>query len=115
MLTPKLYQLQTIETLAEFLRRTRELGGPAAAFTQITSERTGVGLPYYNAPGFAPADAAGMPYGCLRLPTGEAAPNRKFEILREDGAIIRGVSDANGRTGLQKSQFIGRFTISIIE
>ena len=96
MLTPKLYQLQTIETLAEFLRRTRELGGPAAAFTQITSERTGVGLPYYNAPGFAPADAAGMPYVCLRLPTGGgktllaclAVPAVQRELLCQERSVV---------------------------
>ena len=96
MLTPKLYQIQTIETLAEFLRRTRELGGPAAAFTQITSERTGVGLPYYNAPGFAPADAAGMPYVCLRLPTGGgktllaclAVPAVQRELLCQERSVV---------------------------
>lgn len=47
--------------------------------------------------------------------TGQPAANRKFEIHREDGAIIRGTSDAQGKTGIQKSQMIGRYTISIIE
>lgn len=96
MLTPKLYQFQTIETLAEFFRRTRELGGPAAAFTQLTSERTGVGLPYFNAPGFDPADAAGMPYVCLRLPTGGgktllaclAVPVAQRELLRQERSVV---------------------------
>ena len=41
MLTPKLYQIQAVEALTEFLRCSRTLGGPAAAFTQLTSERTG--------------------------------------------------------------------------
>jgi len=31
--------------------------------------------------------------------------NRKFSIIREDGSVIRGVSDAAGNTGLQKSIF----------
>jgi type VI secretion system secreted protein VgrG len=31
--------------------------------------------------------------------------NRKFSIIREDGSVIRGVSDATGNTGLQKSIF----------
>ena len=32
--------------------------------------------------------------------------NRAFEILRGDGTVIRGKTDASGKTGLQKSQFI---------
>lgn len=96
MFIPKLYQLQTIETLAAFLQRTRELGGPAAAFTQLTSERIGVGLPYFNAPGFDPADAAGMPYVCLRLPTGGgktllaclAVPVVQRELLRSERGVV---------------------------
>ncbi len=96
MFIPKLYQLQTIDTLAAFLRRTRELGGPAAAFTQLTSERAGVGLPYFNAPGFDPADAAGMPYVCLRLPTGGgktllaclAVPVVQRELLRSERGVV---------------------------
>lgn len=70
MLAPKNYQLETVDTLTEFLRRSRALGGPAATFTQITSERTGVGLPYFSAPGFEGEEFRGIPYVCLRLPTG---------------------------------------------
>ena len=96
MFIPKLYQLQTIDTLAAFLQRTREHGGPAAAFTQLTSERTGVGLPYFSAPGFDPADAAGMPYVCLRLPTGGgktllaclAVPVVQRELLRSERGVV---------------------------
>lgn len=96
MLTPKLYQLQAIETLAEFFRRTRALGGPAAAFNQITSERLGVGLNYFNAAGFPPADAAGMPYVCLRLPTGGgktllaclAIPVAQRELLQRERSVV---------------------------
>jgi len=32
--------------------------------------------------------------------------NRKFEIVRGDGSVVRGVTDAKGETGLQKSTFI---------
>lgn len=96
MLTPKLYQLQAIDTLAEFFRRTRALGGPAAAFNQITSERLGVGLNYFNAAGFAPADAAGMPYVCLRLPTGGgktllaclSIPVVQRELLQRERSVV---------------------------
>ena len=96
MFTPKLYQLQALDALTEFLQRTRALGGPAAAFTQLTHERTGVGLPYYSAPGFAPAEAAGMPYVCLRLPTGGgktllaclSIPVVQRELLRQERSVV---------------------------
>ena len=43
----------------------------------------------------------------LRWPYDDASVcNRAFEIVRGDGSVIRGKTDANGRTGLQKSQFI---------
>ncbi|RZT42088.1 type VI secretion system Vgr family protein [Cupriavidus agavae] len=32
--------------------------------------------------------------------------NRKFKILRSDGSVIHGMTDAEGRTGLQKSLFV---------
>lgn len=96
MLTPKLYQLQAVEALTEFLRRSRALGGPAAAFSQLTSERTGVGLPYFNAPGFEAAEFRGMPYVCLRLPTGGgktllaclSVPVIQRELLQSDRAVV---------------------------
>lgn len=31
--------------------------------------------------------------------------NRRFEILRGDGTVVRGTTDEQGKTGLQKSQF----------
>jgi type VI secretion system secreted protein VgrG len=49
----------------------------------------------------------------LELDNGKPATNQTFEIHREDGVIIRGKSDANGRTGLQKSQFIGALAVLI--
>ncbi|MBA3597386.1 MAG: type VI secretion system tip protein VgrG [Methylibium sp.] len=43
----------------------------------------------------------------LRWPyDGSPLKNRAFEIVRGDGSVIRGVTDANGKTGLQKSQFV---------
>ncbi|HBJ85992.1 MAG TPA: restriction endonuclease subunit R [Verrucomicrobiales bacterium] len=96
MLAPKNYQLETVGTLTEFLRRSRDLGGPAAAFTQITSERTGVGLPYFSAPGFAAEEFKGMPYVCLRLPTGGGktllaclcVPVMQRELLQSGHAVV---------------------------
>ncbi len=96
MLTPKLYQLQAVEALTEFLRRSRALGGPAAAFSQMTSERTGVGLPYFSAPGFEAEEFKGMPYVCLRLPTGGgktllaclSVPVVQRELLKSGHAVV---------------------------
>ncbi len=96
MLAPKNFQLETVGTLAEFLRRSRALGGPAAAFTQITSERTGVGLPYFSAPGFEGEEFRGMPYVCLRLPTGGGktllaclcVPVMQRELLQSGHSVV---------------------------
>lgn len=42
----------------------------------------------------------------LRLPfCGSPVANRKFSIIRDDGSVIRGMTDADGKTGLQKSIF----------
>ncbi len=49
------------------------------------------------------------------LHTGEPAINRKFEILREDGTILRGTTDAQGKTGIQKSELLGDYTVTILE
>ena len=51
----------------------------------------------------------------LRLHTDEPAPNRKFKLVREDGAVIRGVTDAEGKTGLQKSDLFGNYSITILD
>jgi len=50
----------------------------------------------------------------LLLPNGEPAKNRSFVIAREDGSRIRGRSDAQGRTGLQKSIQLERIRITIL-
>lgn len=36
---------------------------------------------------------------------GKPVAHRKFSIIREDGSVLRGITDANGKTGLQKSIF----------
>jgi type VI secretion system secreted protein VgrG len=40
--------------------------------------------------------------------------NRKFEIDRGDGSVVRGVTDAAGKTGLQKSQFMEAMDIKLL-
>lgn len=92
---PKLYQLQAIEVLERFLKRTRELGGPATAFAEITAGQ-GTALPYHTVPGFEPAVAREMPYVCLRLPTGGgktllaclSIPVLRRELLQQDHGVV---------------------------
>ncbi|VFR94268.1 VgrG protein [plant metagenome] len=50
----------------------------------------------------------------VRGPSGKAMANRPFEIVREDGARIQGVTDAEGRTGVQRSELLGRYLIKIL-
>jgi type VI secretion system secreted protein VgrG len=40
--------------------------------------------------------------------------SRKFEILRADGSMIRGVTDAAGKTGLQKSDFVEQIQMRLL-
>ena len=35
----------------------------------------------------------------------EPVRNRRFEIVRHDGTVVRGSTDGNGMTGIQKSDF----------
>ncbi|MBN3722697.1 type VI secretion system Vgr family protein [Burkholderia sp. Ac-20379] len=37
--------------------------------------------------------------------SGKPVANRKYSVIREDGSVIRGVTDANGKTGLQRTLF----------
>ncbi|RMO82884.1 DUF2345 domain-containing protein, partial [Pseudomonas syringae group genomosp. 3] len=46
---------------------------------------------------------------------GEVARNVKYEIHRDDGTIISGITDANGRAQQQKSDFLGKYLFKIIE
>lgn len=50
----------------------------------------------------------------LKLPSGKIAANRKFEITRADGTKIKGSSDAQGKTGLQKGVAIEQLAIRIL-
>ncbi|MEQ6340989.1 MAG: type VI secretion system tip protein VgrG [Gammaproteobacteria bacterium] len=50
----------------------------------------------------------------LQLPSGKIAPNLKFEVTRADGSKIRGASDAQGRTGLQKGQVVDVLDVKIL-
>lgn len=39
--------------------------------------------------------------------------NQKFSIIREDGSVISGVTDSEGKTGLQKSLFVDGMRLRI--
>ncbi|HWP20871.1 MAG TPA: DUF2345 domain-containing protein, partial [Burkholderiaceae bacterium] len=52
----------------------------------------------------------------LRWPYDDAPiANRRFEVLRADGTTVRGRTDANGRTGLQKSDFLEQLNLRLLE
>ncbi|MCA3158750.1 MAG: DUF2345 domain-containing protein, partial [Burkholderiales bacterium] len=40
--------------------------------------------------------------------------NRKFVITRPDGSQVRGNTDINGRTGLQKTVFLEKFQLKLL-
>lgn len=71
MLTLKQYQLNTLEALRLYFRRVVELSGanfrdPASsAFYDVTGELLGQGIPFREVPRLP-----GLPYVCLRIPTG---------------------------------------------
>ncbi|MDK9692283.1 DUF2345 domain-containing protein [Azospira sp.] len=50
----------------------------------------------------------------LQQENGKPVVNRKFEVIREDGTKLRGQTDAQGQTGLQKSLFLENVTVRIL-
>ncbi|AMP12841.1 type VI secretion system Vgr family protein [Collimonas pratensis] len=47
--------------------------------------------------------------------SGKAMANRRFEITREDGSVLRGATDAEGKTGIQKSQLMGNIHLKFLD
>jgi type III restriction enzyme len=66
------YQNKTLESLARYLRRCRELNDPERAFLEVTSELWGMGHPYNKVHrlGNGAEMPQDMPFVCLRVPTG---------------------------------------------
>ena len=64
--TPKIYQLQVLDSVETYFKACHELPSPSIAFTATTERLWGRGNTYNPLSGF-PAD---MPYFCLRVPTG---------------------------------------------
>lgn len=50
----------------------------------------------------------------LNQGTGEPMVNRQFEITREDGTVLHGATDVQGKTGLQKSQLMGNIRLKLL-
>lgn len=61
----KCYQRDALQTLSEYLRECARTGDPDTAFYGLTRERFGRGIPYRPVAGME-----GMPYVCVRVPTG---------------------------------------------
>jgi type III restriction enzyme len=67
----KRYQQGTLDVLTRFLKNARLQGDPAAAFNGIiTGEEQAARLKGYSKPYKAIKGLEGVPYACLRLPTG---------------------------------------------
>ena len=63
-----------------------------------------------------PADAPFDEELVLRWPFDDKPiAHRRFEIVRGDGTPVRGHTDANGRTGLQKSDFLEQIRLRLLD
>lgn len=51
----------------------------------------------------------------LRWPDGGPVVGRRFEITRTDGTVVRGTTDAQGRTGLQKDLFAHALGLKLLK
>jgi type III restriction enzyme len=65
MLPLKDYQQRTLATLTAYFRACLQFGSPSQAFYFITEQNFGQGIPYNPV-----KELPGLPYVCLRLPTG---------------------------------------------
>lgn len=93
MITLKDYQERVLDSLREFFRLAARTGDPAAAFRD-TTRRLGETIPYLPIP--STGLGSGMPYVCLRVPTGGgktllacyAAGLAQQEFLRAERAVV---------------------------
>ncbi|MGT2455955.1 DUF2345 domain-containing protein [Cupriavidus basilensis] len=61
-----------------------------------------------------PATAFNDPYVLRNKVTGEVLKHQSYEIVREDGTRIKGMTDAMGRTALQKSHDVEAVVIRVL-
>ena len=91
MLVLKEYQARALDTLRRYLERCSVTGRSSTAFYEITETDTGQGVAYRPVP-----DLPGLPYVCLRLPTGggktllasHAIGVTARELLHTDCAVV---------------------------
>ncbi|MFZ1507860.1 MAG: DEAD/DEAH box helicase family protein [Anaerolineae bacterium] len=94
MITLKDYQARVLDSLRAFFRQCAREGRPEAAFAAIQLRNGQVPVPYL--PVSAAGLAAGMPYVCLRVPTGggktllacHAAGLAMTDLLRAERAVV---------------------------
>lgn len=91
MLQLKGYQSRALEALKDYFIAFKKFGKAGTAFYETTEKWIGVGLPYNNVP-----QMAGLPYVCIRIPTGGgktlvacyAAGITKNELLGADRSVV---------------------------
>lgn len=91
MLQLKEYQQKTLDALRAYCQLTAQYNDADTAYYQFTRNLYGAGIPYHPV-----AELPGMPYVCLRIPTGggktlvacHAIPILKQEILRSDHPLV---------------------------
>jgi len=94
MITLKDYQIRVLDSLRDFFRQCSKDGSPEAAFREVQIRNGRSPAPYI--PGVAAGLKPGMPYVCLRVPTGGgktllacyAAGLAMSELLRADRAVV---------------------------
>lgn len=93
MITLKDYQERVLDSLCEFFRLTAQTRNPDTAFREVT-RRFGESVPYF--PVAAAGLSSGMPYVCLRVPTGGgktllacyAAGLAQREFMRAERSVV---------------------------
>lgn len=94
MITLKDYQERVLDSLREFFGLTARTGDPSSAFRDTTRKLTGEAMPYLPISSTGLGD--GMPYVCLRVPTGGgktllacyAAGLAQREFMRAERAVV---------------------------
>ena len=94
MIAPKKYQTRVLDSLRDFFRQCSREGRPEAAFQKVLTQNNQPLMPYIpvQAAGLTP----GMPYVCLRVPTGggktllacNAAGIAITELLHAERAVV---------------------------
>jgi len=91
MLILKEYQQKTLDALRAYCQTTVQLNDADTAYYQLTRDTLGAGIPYHTI-----AELPGLPYICLRIPTGggktlvacHAVTILQQELLRGDNPLV---------------------------